>query len=524
VTSADRPADAVVESPFFAVPDGLAAFERTVRDLEPTGGGDEPESGLEALAMAMAADWETGLDKRRHVIVLFTDASAHPLGDPKQTSAPTYPTFIPSTMDELFDQWGHGQSAEALMENAAKRLLIFAPEVYPVERHRGRLEPHAVLPIDGRRRLGGMGNGRDHRHHRQQPSDVHVVGKPGMAARGRPRVRIAAVPTRPAHRYRRDHGMGRIARYRPGVLSGPDVWLVREPTRITIVERQDTGHGAVRLRIPLRFLSGHHDGRRARAARRRAGPADHNGPARCARHHHSVLWLTGGSRPVLEDLARRSRVEPTVHVLPRLEVAQAPDDDDWIVFRPSRSSEDVVVGRAHDRSGLGYATRARRTIRPDTTVCRMCLRPAGSATGTVRPVPPPTQLTRRQEAPPVFGESKHAKISLTAGAGAAVIHPARPTVCTGACPALRPGATAARSSAATARHWVARRQAAAVRNRDPPPGHQLSHAARADSLHRIGAEPGRADRGAVPVRRRDVVARRRRRLRPDSTDTPRTSS
>jgi hypothetical protein len=127
----DRPADAVVESPFFTVPDGLAAFERTVRDLEPTGGGDEPESGLEALAMAMAADWETGLDKRRHVIVLFTDASAHPLGDPKQTSAPTYPTFIPSTMDELFDQWGHGQSAEALMENAAKRLLIFAPEVYP---------------------------------------------------------------------------------------------------------------------------------------------------------------------------------------------------------------------------------------------------------------------------------------------------------------------------------------------------------------------------------------------------------
>jgi hypothetical protein len=49
----------------------------------------------------------------------------------------------------------------------------------------------------------------------------------------------------------------------------------------------------------------------------------------------------------------------------------------------------------------------------NATVCRTCLRPPGSVTGTVRPVPPPTQLTRRQEAPPVFGESKHAMISLT---------------------------------------------------------------------------------------------------------------
>lgn len=49
----------------------------------------------------------------------------------------------------------------------------------------------------------------------------------------------------------------------------------------------------------------------------------------------------------------------------------------------------------------------------DATVCRTCQRPPGSVTGTVRAVPPPTQLTRLPEAPPVFGESKHAKISLT---------------------------------------------------------------------------------------------------------------
>jgi Integrin beta chain VWA domain len=127
----DRADDAIEESRFLSVSADLDEFERIVRGLQPSGGGDEPESGLEALALAMAAPWEQGLDRRRHVIVLFTDASAHPLGDPRQAAAPTYPRTMPSSLDDLFSQWGHGQSQHALMENSAKRLLIFAPEVYP---------------------------------------------------------------------------------------------------------------------------------------------------------------------------------------------------------------------------------------------------------------------------------------------------------------------------------------------------------------------------------------------------------
>lgn len=127
----DRAEDALVETKFLSVPAELDEFERTVRSLEPTGGGDEPESGLEALALAMAADWESGLDRRRHVIVVFTDAPAHRLGDPKQIRAHTYPRSVPATIDELFGQWGHAQSRGALMENSAKRLLIFAPDVFP---------------------------------------------------------------------------------------------------------------------------------------------------------------------------------------------------------------------------------------------------------------------------------------------------------------------------------------------------------------------------------------------------------
>jgi hypothetical protein len=123
--------DAIVATRFLSVPDELSEFERTVRALQPLGGGDAPESGLEALAMAMASDWETGLDRRRHVIVMFTDAPAHPLGSPDHTAADTYPQWIPSSLDGLFEQWGHAQSSKALMENSAKRLLLFAPENYP---------------------------------------------------------------------------------------------------------------------------------------------------------------------------------------------------------------------------------------------------------------------------------------------------------------------------------------------------------------------------------------------------------
>jgi hypothetical protein len=65
------------------------------------------------------------------VTVIFTDAPAHQLGDPRQTRAPTYPRSIPSSLDDLFMQWGSAQSRGALMENSAKRLIIFAPEEYP---------------------------------------------------------------------------------------------------------------------------------------------------------------------------------------------------------------------------------------------------------------------------------------------------------------------------------------------------------------------------------------------------------
>jgi len=128
---ADNPGDAIESTEFLTFPDQEGDYQSFVQGLEPVGGGDIPESGLEALALAIRSRWETGLDRRRHVIVLFTDASAHPLGDPDATSVQGYPADIPRSLDDLFEEWGYSRSQASLMDNSAKRLVLFAPDVEP---------------------------------------------------------------------------------------------------------------------------------------------------------------------------------------------------------------------------------------------------------------------------------------------------------------------------------------------------------------------------------------------------------
>lgn len=128
---ADNPSDALERTDFLTLPDQQGAFESFVKRLRAMGGGDEPESGLEALSVAIDSAWERGQDRRRHVIALFTDASAHPLDGSTARSAATYPQSIPATIDELFERWGYPSSQSAAMENSAKRLLLFAPDTTP---------------------------------------------------------------------------------------------------------------------------------------------------------------------------------------------------------------------------------------------------------------------------------------------------------------------------------------------------------------------------------------------------------
>lgn len=121
---ADAPEDAMLSSEFFNLRTESAEFSNFVSKIRAGGGGDEPENGLESLALAIDSTWEKSQDfaKQRYVVIMYTDASAHPL---EKASKPShYPKDIPQSFDELTDVW-------ADVPTPAKRLLLFAPDASP---------------------------------------------------------------------------------------------------------------------------------------------------------------------------------------------------------------------------------------------------------------------------------------------------------------------------------------------------------------------------------------------------------
>lgn len=122
-------------SKFFYLPNEAMEFKHFVDQLEAKGGGDIPENSLEALALAMQSDWCTTVDstvRKRHIIVLFTDASAHPLEQAKDGIDENYPSNMPENYQELVNWWsGQSQLAKGNaveMDQIAKRMAIYAPE------------------------------------------------------------------------------------------------------------------------------------------------------------------------------------------------------------------------------------------------------------------------------------------------------------------------------------------------------------------------------------------------------------
>ncbi len=109
----------MVESPFFLMPDKVSDYKRALKDAYADGGGDAPESGLEALALSINSDWNTKGKHIRQIIVLWTDADAIALNDPRRTSASKIPASVPANFDALAAQWGK-------MSKSA-RLVLFAP-------------------------------------------------------------------------------------------------------------------------------------------------------------------------------------------------------------------------------------------------------------------------------------------------------------------------------------------------------------------------------------------------------------
>jgi len=129
--------DAIRQSKFFTLTSNNqgeseeAQLQAYVNSLSAQGGSGSKtqgfrENGLEALTTAMRSDWDKGGDKRRHVIVLFTDIAPLNLEEGRQFAGDKYPQDMPSSFDELTDMWDNPQAA--VMAKASKRLILFAPD------------------------------------------------------------------------------------------------------------------------------------------------------------------------------------------------------------------------------------------------------------------------------------------------------------------------------------------------------------------------------------------------------------
>lgn len=116
---------AMLMSDFFSLPEQKTQFEALVKSIEPMGGGDDPEDGLEALAYAIKSKWNNSEGKKRHVIVLWTDDATHDLGFGR--NAPNYPAKMAKDFNELSEWWGVGSTPKCAMDRKSKRLLIYAP-------------------------------------------------------------------------------------------------------------------------------------------------------------------------------------------------------------------------------------------------------------------------------------------------------------------------------------------------------------------------------------------------------------
>ena len=114
---------ALQESPFFELPAEETGFSGFVNGLVAEGGGDAPESGLEAVALAMTSPWTTRGDRRRQVIVVWTDQPVHPLD--ASALPPAFAGRVPADFSALTDLW---EDPQGPLGSSSKRLILFAPD------------------------------------------------------------------------------------------------------------------------------------------------------------------------------------------------------------------------------------------------------------------------------------------------------------------------------------------------------------------------------------------------------------
>ncbi len=123
--------DAIHATPFYNIPDQTSEFERYIAGVKADGGGDEPENGLEAIALAINSDWTKEGNRQRHIVIVFSDASAHPIEKAVEAGVKpkNYPSVMPTSYSQLTTWWSDAQVGK--MDASAQRLIIFAPDTRP---------------------------------------------------------------------------------------------------------------------------------------------------------------------------------------------------------------------------------------------------------------------------------------------------------------------------------------------------------------------------------------------------------
>ena len=116
-------ADAIHETKFFDYFEQKEEAFAFIDGVQPKGGGDKAENALEALALAIKSDWTTEGKRRRHVIIMITNAPAHSLQ--YRSDCEGYPEGMPKDLAELGDWW------EDVDRWYQPILITFAPNVSP---------------------------------------------------------------------------------------------------------------------------------------------------------------------------------------------------------------------------------------------------------------------------------------------------------------------------------------------------------------------------------------------------------
>ena len=146
-------ADAIQESPFFELPTDEAEFSSYLSNVSASGGGDDPENGLEALYQAMKSDFTTGA-KDRQVIVLFTDDEALDLRE--RASEAGYPADMVD-LAGLQEVWAcTAQDPKYKLRERNKRLVMFAPAGTKYQALKPTLNRSVFEPVEMRRGLGDI--------------------------------------------------------------------------------------------------------------------------------------------------------------------------------------------------------------------------------------------------------------------------------------------------------------------------------------------------------------------------------